>query len=403
MVRRTVNTAVLAALLFLASSTPADVAELLDRRLLLMGEVAAHKWAHGRPIEDLERERAVLVNAEAAALRHGLEVGAVRELFRAQMAAAKEIQAYWFDRWSQGHSPAPARDLVSEIRPQLLQLGEQILGALARDGCCTGDVLVGADVTGLSEASSAALSKALLAVQRYPDRLTQIRDSRVLRIGTTGDYAPFSYRREPDSRLAGIDVDLARALATSLHAEARFVGTSWPTLSEDLVAGRYDIAMSGVSRTAARERIGLFSHPYHFGGKTAIGRCENRERYSSWESIDQPGVRVIVNPGGTNERFLDDRLQHADKIVHEDNVTIFERIVSGDADVMITDRIEVDLQSSRHAGVLCPTMTGTLNRQEKAYLLPRDDVWQEYVNEWLKSVQRDGTLEGAFGRHLAIP
>ena len=65
---------------------------------------------------------------------------------------------------------------------------------------------------------------------------------------------------------------------------------------------------------------------------------------------------------------------------------------------MITDRVEVQLQSARHPE-LCGTMIGNLNRQQKAYLLPQDAVWKEYVDTWLKQRLDDGIIAAAFSAH----
>ncbi|NIN12110.1 MAG: transporter substrate-binding domain-containing protein, partial [Gemmatimonadales bacterium] len=56
----------------------------------------------------------------------------------------------------------------------------------------------------------------------------------------TGDYPPFSHRVAADQPYHGADIDLGRELARTLGAEARFVATTWPTLMNDLAAGRYD-------------------------------------------------------------------------------------------------------------------------------------------------------------------
>jgi cyclohexadienyl dehydratase len=362
-----------------------------------MQDVAAHKWVNGLPVEDGAREAKVLESAEAAALRFGVDVSATRALFEAQIEAAKEIQRYWFTRWALGSPPRSAPDLVGDLRPRLLALGDLILAGLAAAPGRAGSV---PPLPGLSESSRRRLSDALSAVEPYPSRLEQVRRSGVLRIGTTGDYPPFSHRVDDDGPLGGADVDLGRLLAHSLGAEARFVPTSWPTLMDDLAAGRYDVAMSGVSRTAARERVAAFTRAYHVGGKTPIVRCSERERFSSLAQIDRRGVRVIVNPGGTNELFVDNNLTLADKVLHTDNRSIFQALIEGRADVMITDRIEVRLQVRLHEGVLCATTPRNFNHQEKAYLLPRDAAWHAYVDAWLVSMLAQGVVERTIARHL---
>jgi cyclohexadienyl dehydratase len=183
------------------------------------------------------------------------------------------------------------------------------------------------------------------------------------------------------------------------------VPTSWPTLLDDLLAGRFDLALSGVSRTLARARVADFSEPYHVGGKTPIVRCTDRARFTSLEAIDRPGVRAIVNPGGTNEAFARERLAQAELRVFPDNRRVFTEIAEGRADVMFTDAIEVRLQSALDPR-LCPALPGrTLTYAEKGVLLRRDadGALLRFVNLWLAQRRGDGTLERVFAKHLAPP
>ncbi|MEM9314647.1 MAG: gamma subclass chorismate mutase AroQ, partial [Pseudomonadota bacterium] len=270
-----------------------ELTSLLNERLSHMRAVAAYKWIHHRPIEDREREARVLDAAELAGLRHRLRRESTRAFFVAQIEAAKDIQRYWFDRWAVGGAPTSAPDLSAELRPELLRLGDAIVGALAE---VSASQSIAIETEGVTAASALALQRAARGVRLYLSAFDQILDAAVLRVGTTGDYAPFSQRIEDGYR--GVDIDMAKDLARTLGAELVLVETSWPTLIADLRAGRFDIAMSGVSRTLERARYGAFSEPYHRGGKTPLARCSDRATFSSLNSIDRPGVRVIVNPGG---------------------------------------------------------------------------------------------------------
>jgi cyclohexadienyl dehydratase len=62
---------------------------------------------------------------------------------------------------------------------------------------------------------------------------------------------------------------------------------------------------------------------------------------------------VIANPGGTNERFDRARLHEAEIVVYPDNLTIFDELAAGRADLMITDASETRFQAKLHPGVLC--------------------------------------------------
>ena len=183
-----------------------------------------------------------------------------------------------------------------------------------------------------------------LPASAQTNRLDDILARGVLRVGTTGDYKPFSYRPNPSADFIGLDVELAGQLAKTLGVKLELVPTTWPSLMKDLGEDRFDIAMGGVSISLERQKKAQFSIPYLRDGKTPITRCENKDRFQTLAQIDQSGVRLIVNPGGTNERFARAHVKQASITVYPDNVTIFDQIVAGKADLMITDAIETRLQ-----------------------------------------------------------
>ena len=139
--------------------------------------------------------------------------------------------------------------------------------------------------------SAAAVSGSALS------RLDEVIARGALRVCTTGDYRPYSFRK-PDGQFEGIDIDLVQALTTSLGEKAEFVQTSWPRLMSDFKT-KCDIAAGGVSTTLDRQREAFFTQPYMVDGKTPIVRCRDINKYQTIAQIDQPGTRVIVNPGGT--------------------------------------------------------------------------------------------------------
>lgn len=222
---------------------------------------------------------------------------------------------------------------------------------------------------------------------QQPQQLQQIQARGCLRVGTTGDYKPFSYRTTPKSPYIGFDIDMARSLAQQLGVKLELVPTSWPNLMRDLAAGRFDLAMSGVSISAEREKLAMFSSPYLRDGKTPIALCHQQQTFQNLAQIDQASVRVIVNPGGTNESFARAHLKHAQISVYADNNGIFDQILAGKADVMITDAIEARLQQQLKPSLCAIHPESPFNVSFKAYLLPRDAEWKAYVDRWLQGQQ----------------
>ncbi|WP_269503825.1 transporter substrate-binding domain-containing protein [Burkholderia sp. IMCC1007] len=233
-----------------------------------------------------------------------------------------------------------------------------------------------------SAVAYAQAGSAAVAAPAAGSRLDDVIARGTLRVCTTGDYKPYSYYRT-DGRFEGIDIDMAESLAKSLGVKAEFVKTSWPNLTNDFVA-KCDIAVGGVSTTLERQKRAFFTQPYVVDGKTPIARCADADKYQTIAQIDRPETRVIVNPGGTNERFAKQFFAHANLTVYPDNVTIFKQILAGKADVMVTDASETLLQQKLNPGLCSVHPDKPFQFGEKAYMVPRGDVvFQQYVDQWL--------------------
>ncbi|CAJ0722519.1 MAG: transporter substrate-binding domain-containing protein [Ralstonia sp.] len=248
-----------------------------------------------------------------------------------------------------------------------------------------------------------AAAPALSQTAPATNRLDEIIARGTLRVGTTGDYKPFTYKNPADGRFIGLDVEMGERLAKALGVKLEIVPTTWSTLMQDFAADRYDIAMSGVSVTLERQKKAFYSIPYQRDGKTPITRCENQSKYQTLAQIDQPNVRAVVNPGGTNEKFAREHLKQAQIRVYPDNVTIFNEIVAGRADLMMTDAVETKLQQKLHPELCAVHPEAPFDFSEKAYLLPRDVVFKNFVDQWLRQTTESGEFAKRFDAWLAYP
>ena len=214
-----------------------------------------------------------------------------------------------------------------------------------------------------------------------------------LRVCTTGDYKPLTYRDPGTGQYSGIDIDMATDLAADLGREPVFVATTWANLARDVnTPGRCDIAMGGITVTAARQQIAEFTAPYLDSGKVPLVAQPHADAFGSIDQINTAGVRVIENSGGTNEQFARQHFPNADITIWPDNTTIFDQLVAGNADVMITDALEAVYLSAQHPGLLAVHPDRPFTEEHKAYMLRTGSPLTIDVDAWLTRALSDGTF-----------
>jgi cyclohexadienyl dehydratase len=230
--------------------------------------------------------------------------------------------------------------------------------------------------------------------------IDEVMKSGVLRVCTPGDYKPFSFAL-PDGKFEGMDVDLMSSLAATLGVKPEFVKTTWANLMADFAAGKCEIAAGGISVTLERQKKVSFSSAYMVNGKTPIARCADAARFQSVADIDKPGVKVIANPGGSNERFARANFKTATLTIHPDNLTIFDELLKGNADVFVTESAEAIIQQRLRPGLCAINPDKPLQYGEMAYMLPRGDLQtKEYVDQWLHLSKASGEYQRIVARWL---
>ena len=228
--------------------------------------------------------------------------------------------------------------------------------------------------------------------QASNSRMDEIVKSGRLRVCTPGDYKPFSSVRG-DGGYEGLDIDLVNASAKALGVEVEIVRTAWPSLMKDFLE-RCDVAVGGISVTLERQKSAFFTAPYMVNGKAPITRCENTAKFQTVADIDKPTVTVIENPGGSNERFARANFKQAKIVIYNDNTTIFDEILKGNADVMISESVETIVQQRLRPGLCAVNPDKPLQYGEMAWLLPRGDTtFKAWMDQWFHLAKAGGEYD----------
>jgi cyclohexadienyl dehydratase len=229
--------------------------------------------------------------------------------------------------------------------------------------------------------------------------LQQVLQRGTVRVCSTGDYRPFTYR-DAAGNWSGLDIDMANDMAARLGVRLKLVPTTWANLVGDLDS-KCDTAMGGISITLKRATQAIYTAPYLRDGKAAIVRCADASKFRTLGDIDRPGVRVVVNPGGTNADFDKERLHDAQIVTHPDNNTIFGQLTADAADVMITDASEIRWETKQDPQLCGQGLDHPFTFEQKAYLIPRSATdLQQWIDQWLDIAQHDGTYAALSQKYL---
>ena len=226
------------------------------------------------------------------------------------------------------------------------------------------------------------------------NKLEKIMDQGVLKVGTTGDYQPMSYLDPDTGEYVGFENELTKDLAGEMGVEIQYVETSWPTLMEDTLAGKFDLAICGITVNDARKEQALMSDGYIVNGKTILCRAEDADKYTSLEAINRPEVRVMVNPGGLNEQFARENLPDVTLIIHDVNQEIPGLVASGEADIMITEIMEAGYYVGQDSRLAAPLVQEPFTHGEIGVLMPKgSEDLLNYVNDFLRKEKESGRID----------
>ncbi|MFT8319044.1 MAG: transporter substrate-binding domain-containing protein [Sporolactobacillus sp.] len=103
----------------------------------------------------------------------------------------------------------------------------------------------------------------------------QIKKNGVLRVGTEGTYAPYTYHDSKTNKLVGFDVDVIREVGKRLGVKVKFDESNWDSLFAGLNAKRFNTIANDVGVTSDRQKKYDFSRVYSTSQSVIVTRKDN--------------------------------------------------------------------------------------------------------------------------------
>jgi cyclohexadienyl dehydratase len=221
-------------------------------------------------------------------------------------------------------------------------------------------------------------------------KLQQVLESGKLRVGTTGDFRPMSFKDPASGAYRGFDIEVAERLAADMGVAIEFVPTDWKTLIAGILANSYDLTTSA-SMNTDRAKVAGFSEPYVSFGTVPVTLRRNLERFDGWASIDAPDVTVAVTLGTVFEQQARQYFTQAQIRTVEAPARDFQEVLAGRSLVSITSNVEAAALIETYPELAVVPVDRARSQRPGAFLLPQDDqIWINFVNHWVKMNHANG-------------
>ena len=218
--------------------------------------------------------------------------------------------------------------------------------------------------------------------------LDEVKDSKVLRVGTEGTYSPFSYHDPGTNQLTGYDIEVITAVAGKLGARPEFVEAPFDALFASLVSNRFDVVANQVTKNAEREAKYALSAPYTVSDGVIITRTDDtsisglsdlqgkttaQSSTSNWAQVAKDaGAKVEAVEGFTQAVTLV-KQGRVDATVNDNLAALQYFKTTSDNDVKIAAK--------------------TGDTSEQVFALRQDDgALRDAINDALTQLRDDGTL-----------
>jgi len=219
-----------------------------------------------------------------------------------------------------------------------------------------------------------------------------------LRVGTSGDYPPFSMR-DANGSFTGFDIEVARAYAADRGLAVEFVLFRWPELQARLMAEVFDVAMSGITVRGDRLALAPMTASVARTDAVLLTRAGTAGTTRDWSSL-----MVGVNRGGHLEQVARSKLPHSRIVPVDDNLRLPSLLMLGEVDAIVTDTLEAAPFQRPNEGSLAQAhfeVAQVLSHDRKAYwVTPKARALAEDLNAWLAQREADGSLDRLRGRYF---
>lgn len=218
--------------------------------------------------------------------------------------------------------------------------------------------------------------------------LARVKQAGVLKVGTEGTYAPFSYHDPKSNELVGYDVEVIAAVAKKLGVKVEYVETPWDAIFAGLTSKRFDLIANQVTRNPEREGLYGLSDTYTVSEGVVATRADDSSISSLADIKGKKSAQSLTSNWAEVAKKAGADVQSVEGFTQAITLLKQKRV-----DATVNDNLAVlDYQKSTgDTSVKIAAKTGDVSEQVVATRKDSDLV--AAVNKALAELKADGTLK----------
>jgi ABC-type amino acid transport substrate-binding protein len=228
---------------------------------------------------------------------------------------------------------------------------------------------------------------------------SRVQKAGVLRVGMDPSWPPFEFVDAESGQLAGLDVDLARALGEKLGVEVTFVPSGWEGLYDALFAGHFDAVISALPYDPWRTQEAAYSISYFNAGPVIVVQAAET---GIARPRDLAGRTVHVefgSEGDVQARRLQKKVNKLAIATHDTAQDALLALVETPGDAAIVDAVSARLFLRENGGL---AIVGE-PLYDELYVIavhPRARSLQQEIDRALVEMRESGEWEALLDRWL---
>ena len=251
-----------------------------------------------------------------------------------------------------------------------------------------------------SKGSSSSASSDASSSAAKTEKLQQIKDAGVLKVGTSAEYSPYEFNKVVDGedKIVGFDDFVVQEIAKDMGVKVEYEDMDFDGLLGALQADKVDIVLAGMTPDEKRKKSVDFSDIYYTNSNVCIVTKGKEDTIK--KSEDLKDLKVGVQKGTTQADYVTNTLGISDATQLKKIPDLMLELQNGKIDVIVTGKAVAEINVKKYDNIaIGNTTVGDEVAETAAAAIKKsgngvdNTSFVKSVNDTIKRLQDSGDMD----------